>query len=879
MPIEALPQATVRAIGSTSVISDPCSVVKELLDNALDAAASSVSVEISQDTVDTIQVKDNGHGVPVEDHAFVCKHAFTSKISTIDDLRNVGGTTLGFRGEALASIAEMAGSVIFTTRTASNMVGFQLEYGRNGEIIKSQRIAHPVGSTVRIRHFLKNIPVRRQATLKSSARCLGRIKRLLQDYSMAQPSKRFSVKVMNAKKESLNWSFVPASSPSILDAATKVIGLDAAACCTTQVASTTSETLGTDGLAQSPYKLVAFLPKVDADPSKINGKGQFISIDGRPLSSARGLGHDLVKSFKSCIRAAWLERGAPKSVNDPFMCLQISCPQGSYDVNVEPGKDDVLLEDREILFDLYEEILASHYGALPRCASKNQPEKSTDTSSREQVTGFSLLMARRPLPSKGKDVDEAGNIQTLIRSPAVARQPLASIGLLSPEITPRDQRQRRALDTTVVTSSPDARSSDPRVALSADSATLQENHEVSERFLHGAIRPGLLGNFQKSATNATTGASRSQKDGPHGQSRLTPVSPLRPRQCSPPGQGMGRNPQHENSAKKAARARDRERYGNGALDTWFQRLTQSSINTSSPQTQNQPDAAEPSLSALAEARFNPPSGPLVTSNISGESHHSRKRSPPSEAPRTSVESSPDQAATKTIQAQTRPIDSGRGYPVLENWAASVHEGFVSARSLDLEQALDFERRKREVNRKVRTQSTRPNPAIRKVSLVRAGVSQSLAAGESHPTRGEAVGFQAITHLAADDPRAYLISHQMNDGPGRRARTSKLPLENISEGDKLYERSVVVETEVSEVAKAFHDLASSDQYTRKNDENTQLVFSDAADASAFLSDRLIAIVSRKYQPEAGSSPCELRNEIQAALTNHEKRLQAIEAGLV
>lgn len=136
MPIEALPPSTVRAIGSTSVISDPCSVVKELLDNALDASATSVFIEISQNTVDLIQVKDNGHGIPVGDHAFVCKRAYTSKIQTVDDLRKLGGSSLGFRGEALASAAEVSGSVHVITRIDTQPVGSLLKYGRDGDLIK-----------------------------------------------------------------------------------------------------------------------------------------------------------------------------------------------------------------------------------------------------------------------------------------------------------------------------------------------------------------------------------------------------------------------------------------------------------------------------------------------------------------------------------------------------------------------------------------------------------------------------------------------------------------------------------------------------------------------------------------------------------------------
>lgn len=136
MPITALPKPTVQAIGSASVISDPCSIVKELLDNAIDASTASVGVEISQNTLDLIQVKDNGHGIPSDDHAFVCRRTFTSKIQTLEDLRRIGGKSLGFRGQALASAAEISGSVNILTRVGSEPVGSSMKYGRNGELLR-----------------------------------------------------------------------------------------------------------------------------------------------------------------------------------------------------------------------------------------------------------------------------------------------------------------------------------------------------------------------------------------------------------------------------------------------------------------------------------------------------------------------------------------------------------------------------------------------------------------------------------------------------------------------------------------------------------------------------------------------------------------------
>ena len=136
MPIIALPSSTVRAIGSTSVLKDGTSVVKELVDNALDAHASSITVEISANTVDIIQVKDNGHGILPDDRGLICRPSFTSKIRTIDDLRNVGGRTLGFRGIALASAADICECLTVTTRVEGEVVAVPSKFGRDGGFLR-----------------------------------------------------------------------------------------------------------------------------------------------------------------------------------------------------------------------------------------------------------------------------------------------------------------------------------------------------------------------------------------------------------------------------------------------------------------------------------------------------------------------------------------------------------------------------------------------------------------------------------------------------------------------------------------------------------------------------------------------------------------------
>jgi DNA mismatch repair protein MutL len=132
MPIEVLPENTTRALGSSLVLNDAKSVVKELVDNALDARATAISIEVSNNTLDIIQVKDNGTGIGVQDRQLLCKRGCTSKIRSLEDLTRLGGFFLGFRGEALASIAELSSAVIVTTRVEGEIVGTSLKYAASG---------------------------------------------------------------------------------------------------------------------------------------------------------------------------------------------------------------------------------------------------------------------------------------------------------------------------------------------------------------------------------------------------------------------------------------------------------------------------------------------------------------------------------------------------------------------------------------------------------------------------------------------------------------------------------------------------------------------------------------------------------------------------
>ncbi len=134
MPIAALPPSTVSAIGSTQALTDSASLVKELIDNAIDARATVISIEISANTLDDIRVKDNGHGIAPEDRPLMCTRHCTSKIRDLEDLQNMGGRSLGFRGEALASAAEMSGCLTISTRIEGEPTAAEILFKRRGQI-------------------------------------------------------------------------------------------------------------------------------------------------------------------------------------------------------------------------------------------------------------------------------------------------------------------------------------------------------------------------------------------------------------------------------------------------------------------------------------------------------------------------------------------------------------------------------------------------------------------------------------------------------------------------------------------------------------------------------------------------------------------------
>ena len=138
------------------------------------------------------------------------------------------------------------------------------------DLFSTQRVSHPVGTTVRISDFLKYIPVRRQAALKNTAKTLTRVKKMVQSYAMSQPSKRLSFKILKAKNESNNWVYAPVQNATLIDASLKTVGSSVASCCMTKNWPLENKAINSEQVARenlSGYKLTTILPKPDAGNS------------------------------------------------------------------------------------------------------------------------------------------------------------------------------------------------------------------------------------------------------------------------------------------------------------------------------------------------------------------------------------------------------------------------------------------------------------------------------------------------------------------------------------------------------------------------------------------------------------------------------------
>ena len=188
MPIRQLPGHLVTQIAAGEVVERPASVVKELVENSLDAGASAISVDIQTGGQKLIRVRDNGCGIPKDEMELALARHATSKISSLEDLEAV--VSLGFRGEALPSISSVA-RLALCSRTSNGDSAWQVE-ADGGAISSPRPAAHPTGSTVEVRDLFYNTPARRKF-LRTERTEFNHIDKWIRRLALARPDVAFTL--------------------------------------------------------------------------------------------------------------------------------------------------------------------------------------------------------------------------------------------------------------------------------------------------------------------------------------------------------------------------------------------------------------------------------------------------------------------------------------------------------------------------------------------------------------------------------------------------------------------------------------------------------------------------------------------------------------
>ena len=222
--VKPLEGRTVHQIQSGQVIVDLCSVAKELVENSLDAAATSIEIRFKNNGLDVIEVQDNGAGIANSDYETIALKHYTSKLSSYDDLSSLH--TFGFRGEALSSLCALSDFHIITAREDEAPKGTRLDFEHSGKLKGTSVVASQKGTTVCVENLFANLPVRRRELEKNIKREYGKVLNILQAYACISTRARIFVSNVMAKGKKATV-FATQSDPTTRENIANVFGAKA----------------------------------------------------------------------------------------------------------------------------------------------------------------------------------------------------------------------------------------------------------------------------------------------------------------------------------------------------------------------------------------------------------------------------------------------------------------------------------------------------------------------------------------------------------------------------------------------------------------------------------------------------------------------------
>jgi len=359
MPIRLLPPEVAGKIAAGEVVERPASVVKELVENSIDAGASEIRVEIREGGRRLMRVADNGAGIPADEVELAFARHATSKLLDVDDLNHIA--TLGFRGEALASIAAVS-QVTVLTRPRQQTVGHYLRVEGN-RIVHQEGQGCPAGTVVTVENLFHNVPARLKF-LRQPQTETGHIHDVICHYALAYPDIRFHLTADNRQ------SFQSSGNGKLYDVLIAVYGLEAAE----KMLEVQDATAPEERKAPTVYGYTS-------NPSLHRANRRYISLFvNRRWVQDRSLAHAVAQAYHTLLPVG----------RHPLAVILLDLDPAEMDVNVHPTKREVKFRDGRAVFSAVQRAVRSTllaHSPVPTAMQAPRTWSAPDWERRQSLVG------------------------------------------------------------------------------------------------------------------------------------------------------------------------------------------------------------------------------------------------------------------------------------------------------------------------------------------------------------------------------------------------------------------------------------------------------------------------------------------------------------
>ncbi|KAJ1725045.1 ATP-binding mismatch repair protein [Coemansia erecta] len=333
--MQAIDKDTVHRLCSGQVIVDLTMAVKELVENALDAGATTVDVKLKDSGLTSITVSDNGRGISADDRAHLCRKHWTSKIQSFSDLSSV--STFGFRGEALSSLCAMAKVTVTTATEATAPMGVHLEYDGAGELSSTRPVARERGTTVVLEDLFARWPVRQMDLRKNIRREYLRAVAMVEQYAVVCDEARITMSNRNKSNDPV----VAVRTPAGADRLARLVSVLGA-----QMRPHMTELSATgDSASALDLGLAGYISKPVPEAGRSAADKQYFFVNGRPCDFPRA--KKLVNEvFRGYVPGKY-----------PVYAVSIEINRSTVDVNLTPDKRMLLLRHEDEVLGLLEQAV------------------------------------------------------------------------------------------------------------------------------------------------------------------------------------------------------------------------------------------------------------------------------------------------------------------------------------------------------------------------------------------------------------------------------------------------------------------------------------------------------------------------------------------